>query len=211
MFERYTERARRVLFFARYEASQLGRLAIEPHHLMLGLLREGKGITSRILANAKIDFVRLRAELESRSAFQEKVSTSVEIPFDEATKRVLMSAPEEADRFNHDYIGTEHLLLGILRDEGSELAELLNENGLALEKVRSEIASILNEGPRLDRDQDVCCFCGKPLSFVTSDAVTLQVLRPGQLEGGQTLHAHVPCLQARVIADIVLFPDENDG
>ena len=112
MFERYTERARRVLFFARYEASQLGSVSIETEHLLLGLIREGKGLTSRIFARSHLSLENIRKEIEGRTVFREKVSTSVEIPFSVETKRVLEFAAEEADRLLHNYIGTEHLLLG---------------------------------------------------------------------------------------------------
>ena len=98
MFERYTERARRVLFFARYEASQLGSISIETEHLLLGLIREGKGLTSRIFARSHLSLESIRKEIEGRTVFREKVSTSVEIPFSAETKRVLQFAAEEADR-----------------------------------------------------------------------------------------------------------------
>src|SRR5688572_29636761 len=111
VFERYTERARRVLFFARYEASQLGSIAIETEHLLLGLIREGKGLTSRIFARSHLSLENIRKDIEGRTVFREKVSTSVEIPFSAETKRVLGFAAEEADRLLHNYIGTEHLLL----------------------------------------------------------------------------------------------------
>ena len=89
MFERYSERARRVLFFARYEASQLGSISIETEHLLLGLLREGKGVTGRIFGRAHLSFDRIRREIEERTAFHEKISTSVEMPFSREAKRVL--------------------------------------------------------------------------------------------------------------------------
>ena len=102
MFERYTERARRVLFFARYEASQLGSMSIETEHLLLGLIREGKGLTSRIFARSHLSLENIRKEIEGRTVFREKVSTSVEIPFSAETKRVLQFAAEEADRLLHN-------------------------------------------------------------------------------------------------------------
>src|SRR5436190_2105006 len=110
MFERYTERARRVLFFARYEASQLGSISIETEHLLLGLIREGKGLTSRIFARSHLSLENIRKDIEGRTVFREKVSTSVEIPFSAETKRVLQYAAEEADRLLHNYIGTQHVL-----------------------------------------------------------------------------------------------------
>src|SRR6187431_434619 len=145
MFERYTERARRVLFFARYEASQLGSISIETEHLLLGLIREGKGLTSRIFARSHLSLENIRKDIEGRTVFREKVSTSVEIPFSAETKRVLQYAAEEADRLLHNYIGTEHLLLGILRKERSVAATILMEKGMRLHQVREDIVQLLNE------------------------------------------------------------------
>src|SRR6201990_2477069 len=151
MFERYTERARRVLFFARYEASQLGSISIETEHLLLGLIREGKGLTSRIFARSHLSLENIRKEIEGRTVFREKVSTSVEIPFSAETKRVLQFAAEEADRLLHNYIGTEHLLLGILREERSVAASILMEKGMRLNAVRDDIVQLLNEKTTLTR------------------------------------------------------------
>jgi len=144
MFERYTERARRVLFFARYEASQLGSLSIETEHLLLGLIREGKGLTSRIFARSHLSLEAIRRETEGRTVFREKVSVSVEIPFSAEAKRALGFAAEEADRLLHNYIGTEHLLLGILREERSVAASILMEKGMRLHTVRDDVVQLLN-------------------------------------------------------------------
>ena len=151
MFERYTERARRVLFFARYEASQLGSISIETEHLLLGLIREGKGLTSRIFPRSHLSLDSIRKDIEGRTVFREKVSTSVEIPFSAETKRVLQYAAEEADRLLHNYIGTEHLLLGILREERSVAATILMEKGMRLHAVREDIVQLLNEKTTLTR------------------------------------------------------------
>ncbi|MEO2199174.1 MAG: ATP-dependent Clp protease ATP-binding subunit [bacterium] len=151
MFERYTERARRVLFFARYEASQLGSISIETEHLLLGLIREGKGLTSRIFARSHLSLEGIRKDIEGRTVFREKVSTSVEIPFSTETKRVLQFAAEEADRLLHNYVGTEHLLLGILREERSVAASILVEKGMRLSTVREDIVQLLNEKTTLTR------------------------------------------------------------
>ncbi|MEE2638392.1 MAG: ATP-dependent Clp protease ATP-binding subunit [Acidobacteriota bacterium] len=151
MFERYTERARRVLFFARYEASQLGSISIETEHLLLGLIREGKGLTSRIFARSHLSLEGIRKEIEGRTVFREKVSTSVEIPFSTETKRVLQFSAEEADRLLHNYVGTEHLLLGILREERCVAASILVEKGMRLNTVREDIVQLLNEKTTLTR------------------------------------------------------------
>lgn len=144
MFERYTERARRVLFFARYEASQFGNRSITPEHLLLGLLREGKGLTSRLLARSNLTIEELRDELVARIPVAEKFGTSVEVPFDPQAKRVLQFGAEEADRLLHNDIGTEHLLLGVLREETSGAAQVLLGRGLSLESVRYQIVYLLN-------------------------------------------------------------------
>ena len=145
MFERYTERARRVLFFARYEASQLGSISIETEHLLLGLIREGKGLTSRIFARSHLSLESIRKEIEGRTVFREKVSTSVEIPFSAETKRVLQFAAEEADRLLHNYIGTEHLLLGLVREGEGIAAGVLESLGVNLDKVRHQVIHVLSQ------------------------------------------------------------------
>jgi ATP-dependent Clp protease ATP-binding subunit ClpC len=150
MFERFTEQARRTLFFARYEASQLGGLAIETEHLLLGLTRNRKGLTGHLFTRLGVPIATIRLEVEGRSLFRERVSTSVEIPFSEQTKRVLDYAGEEADRLRHNYIGTEHLLLGMLREERSVAATVLMEKGMRLEAVRQEIMTLLNENPAME-------------------------------------------------------------
>jgi ATP-dependent Clp protease ATP-binding subunit ClpC len=133
------------LFFARYEATQLGSTAIETEHLLLGLIREGKGLTSRIFTRSHLSLESIRKEIEGRTVFREKVSTSVDIPFSSETKRVLQFAAEEADRLLHTYIGTEHLLLGLLREERSVAASILYEKGMRLASVREDIVQLLNE------------------------------------------------------------------
>jgi ATP-dependent Clp protease ATP-binding subunit ClpC len=145
MFERYTESARRVLFFARYEVSQLGNTSIEPEHVLLGLVRENKGIVARILALSQVSPDDIRREIVNRSALHEKIATSVEIPFSAGTKRVLQFTAEEADRLGHSYIGTEHLLLALLRDERSAPGSILATLGLQLGDVRRTIAELSAE------------------------------------------------------------------
>lgn len=139
MFERYTEKARRVIFFARYEASQFGSPYIETEHLLLGLLREDKALTNRFLRSSK-SVESIRQQIEDHTVVREKVSTSVDLPLSNEGKRVLAYAAEEAERLSHKHIGTEHLLLGLLREEKSFAAALLHERGVRLSSVREELA-----------------------------------------------------------------------
>jgi ATP-dependent Clp protease ATP-binding subunit ClpC len=154
MFERYTEKARRVIFFARYEASQFGAPAIEPEHLLLGLMREDKTLTARFLARAQASLEAIRKEIEGRAPLREKISTSVELPLAPETKRVLAYAHEESDRLQHRHIGTEHLLLGLLREERSMASEILHERGLRLAAVREEVARATGSDPRASQKKD---------------------------------------------------------
>ena len=147
MFERFNERARRVLFFARYEASHLGGISIETEHLLLGLIRENKGIAAPVFARSRLSLGRIRQEIESRTIVREKIATSVEIPFSAESKRVLQYAAAEADRLMHNYIGVEHLLLGILREEGCMAASVLMEQGMHLDTVRAIVVQALGERP----------------------------------------------------------------
>src|SRR5881227_1783597 len=140
MFERYTEKARRVIFFARYEASQFGAPAIEPEHLLLGLMREDKTLAGRFFPRAQITIESIRREIEGRTILRERIPTSVELPLAPETKRVLHFSNDESDRLQHRHIGTEHLLLGLLREERSMAAQILFERGLRLAAVRDEIA-----------------------------------------------------------------------
>ena len=138
MFERYTETARRVIFFARYEASQFGSAYIESEHLLLGLLREDKALANRFLhSHAAVESI--RKEIEGRSDVRAATSTSVDLPLSHISKRVLAYAAEEGERLSHKHIGTEHLLLGLLREEGCLAAEILNGRGLNLSTIREEL------------------------------------------------------------------------
>jgi ATP-dependent Clp protease ATP-binding subunit ClpC len=145
MFEKYTEKARRVIFFARYETSQLGARRIETEHVLLGLLREDKALSSRFFPHAEAALESIRRQIEGRSSVREKISTSVELPLSDESKRVLTYAAEEADRLMCNYIGTEHILLGLLREEKSLASEILYENGLRLSRVREELAGSSTE------------------------------------------------------------------
>jgi ATP-dependent Clp protease ATP-binding subunit ClpC len=153
MFERYTEKARRVIFFARYEASQFGSPYIETEHLLLGLLREDKALTNRFLrSHASIESI--RKQIEGRTTIREKVSTSVDLPLSQECKRVLAYAAEEAERLSHKHIGTEHLLLGLLREEKSFAAEILHERGLRLSAIREELGRVQSEKSSSNRPKE---------------------------------------------------------
>jgi ATP-dependent Clp protease ATP-binding subunit ClpA len=138
MFERYSEKARRAIFFARYEASQFGSPYVETEHLLLGLLREDKALADALVGSHAI-IESIRKQIEGHTAIREKISTSVDLPLSNECKHVLGYASEEAERLSHKHIGTEHLLLGILREENCFAAVIMRERGLQLPAVREAL------------------------------------------------------------------------
>ena len=141
MFERFTEPARRIMFFARYEASQFGSPFIETEHLLLGILREDKALVTRLL-HSLTAIGPIRREIEAASPVRQKISTSVDLPLSSESKRALAYAAEEAGGINAKQIAPEHLLLGLLREEKCFAAEILRQRGLTVDRVRRD-----NQGP----------------------------------------------------------------
>jgi len=146
-FERYTLKARQALFFSRYEASQLGSVSIEPEHVLLGLIRAGQGLKGRIFERVRLSLEGARAEVAPATIVREPLPYSVEIPFSGQTKQILRAATEEADRLLHHDIGIAHLLLGILREQGSAATSILTQKGMRLQSVRDDIVHLVNEEP----------------------------------------------------------------
>ena len=138
MFERYSEKARRVIFFARYEASTFGSPYIETEHLLLGILREDKALANRYLHSYEA-IESIRKQIDASTTIREKIPTSVDLPLSHESKHVLAYAAEEAARLDQPVIETEHLLLGLLREEKSFAAEILRERGVTLSQSRDDI------------------------------------------------------------------------
>jgi len=146
MFELYTEKARRVIFFSRYEASQFGSPHIETEHLLLGLVREDKALTNRFF-RSHASVASIRKQIEEQTTIREASSISVDLPLSSESRRVLAYAAEEMERLAHKHLGTEHLLLGLLREEGGLAARLLSERGISLEETRAKIAAAATPAP----------------------------------------------------------------
>lgn len=141
MFERYTEKAKRAIFFARYECSQFGSPTIESEHLLLGILRENKSWYNFFRKPLVEGEASIRKQIEQHTPPGQKISTSVDLPLSDECTRIFAWAAEEADQFSHRFIGTEHLFLGILREPTCYAATLLNERGVSLDHARSQIGS----------------------------------------------------------------------
>lgn len=134
MFERFTEKARRAIFFARFEASQYGSPCIATEHLLLGLLREDRSL-ARWFPNRPDVEPEIRAEIETHITPNKRIPTSIEIPLSADCKRVLQLAGEAADRLGHPHVEPVHLLLGLLRVETSLAARILNARALKSDKM----------------------------------------------------------------------------
>ena len=164
MFKRYNEGARRVIFFARYEASQLGSHEITPEHIMLALFREDRRLTTQFLTVTQMDDMRREIELKCRMG--EMVATSADLPLSSASKRILAYAAEEAEARKSEHIGTAHLFIGLLVERNTIAADLLRAHGLDLKAVRSALLTDVHVRPEPGESFsgsfiDVEIFCGK--------------------------------------------------
>ena len=143
MFERYAESAKRALFFARYEVSELGASQIEPEHVLLGLTRQVPRLVARVMALPEVSVEILRAEIACAPVVRDRLAGSVEIPFSAATQRLLLFTAEEADRLGCSSIKAEHLLLGLLKEESSVAWAILTSRGLRVDEARNAIVTTL--------------------------------------------------------------------
>jgi pimeloyl-ACP methyl ester carboxylesterase/ketosteroid isomerase-like protein len=139
MFERFTEKARRVIFFARYEASQRGSPIIETEHLLLGLLREDSSLFSRYVPSYRASD--LRAALDRQLPRRDPIPDRVEVPLSQECRSALTQAKHEADRLNHRHIGTEHLLLALLREQNSFASRFLLQWGFQIASLENQLAA----------------------------------------------------------------------
>ena len=146
MSNRFTERAQRVILIAQEEAKRLNHDYVRTEHLLLGLIALGEGVAAQVLANLGVDLRRVRNEIEKIVGPGDNVMLLGEIPFTPRAKKVLELAVEEAQNMGHNYVGTEHLLLGLIREEEGVAARVLENLGVRLDVVREEVISLLGEG-----------------------------------------------------------------
>src|SRR5512142_178991 len=146
MFNRFTERARKVIVYAKEEARRFNHDYIGTEHLLLGLIREGEGVAAAVMQKLGVDFESIRIEVEKLVQPGPQTQVLGDIPFTPRAKKALELAAEEARALGHNYIGTEHLLLGLVREgEGMAYRVLLNL-GLDLNRLRTEVMELLGSG-----------------------------------------------------------------
>ncbi|OFX33623.1 MAG: nucleotide exchange factor GrpE [Armatimonadetes bacterium RBG_16_67_12] len=144
MFERYTERARRVIILAQEEAKRLGHSTVGTEHVLLGIIREGDGVASKVLKNLNISSERVRAEIEDAIGRGERAPHE-EVEFSPRAKKVLDLAKVEARHLGHNYIGTEHLLLSLIHEGEGVAARVLEAFGADLARVRAQTLDLPGE------------------------------------------------------------------
>ena len=144
MHDKFTERVRKVMYLAREEAARLQHDYIGTEHLLLGLIREGEGIAANVLSNLGLDLDVIRQAVESMVASPGGTLTIGEIPFTPKAKRVLELSIDEARQLGHNYIGTEHILLGLIREGEGVAAQVLGKLGADLNKVRQQVIQLLS-------------------------------------------------------------------
>ncbi|HZS32144.1 MAG TPA: ATP-dependent Clp protease ATP-binding subunit [Methylomirabilota bacterium] len=145
MFERFTERARRVIILAREEAGRFRHDFVGTEHILLGLIRDGEGIATAVLQRLGLRLETVKSEVERALAGFPKTLTFGEVPFTPQAKRVLELSIEEARQLGHNYIGTEHLLLGVMKEGQSIAAKILESLGARLDEVRQETLALLGD------------------------------------------------------------------
>src|SRR5712672_1792931 len=143
MFERFTDRARKVMALANQEAQRFNHEYIGTEHILLGLVKEGSGVAANVLKNLDIDLRKIRLEVEKIVQSGPDMVTMGKLPQTPRAKKVIEYSIEEARNLNHNYVGTEHLLLGLLREQEGVAAQVLMNLGLKLEDVREEVLNLL--------------------------------------------------------------------
>jgi ATP-dependent Clp protease ATP-binding subunit ClpC len=146
MFERFTDRARKVMALANQEAQRFNHEYIGTEHILLGLVKEGSGVGATVLKNLDVDIKKLRLEVEKLVKSGPDMVTMGKLPHTPRAKKVIEFAIEEARSLNHTYVGTEHLLLGLLRESEGIAAQVMMNLGLRLEDVRQEVLNLLGAG-----------------------------------------------------------------
>ena len=146
MYERFTDRARKVMQLANQEAQRFNHEYIGTEHILLGLVKEGSGVAANVLKNLDVDLRKIRLEVEKLVQSGPEMVTMGKLPQTPRAKKVIEYSMEEARSLNHNYVGTEHILLGLLREQEGVAAQVLMNLGLKLEEVREEVLNLLGHG-----------------------------------------------------------------
>src|SRR5262245_13834766 len=181
MYERFTDRAGKVMQLANQEAQRFNHEYIGTEHILLGLVKEGSGVATIALKNLDVDLPKIRREVEKIVQFGPDAVTTGKLPKTPRAEQAIKYSIEEARNLNHYYVGTEHLLLGLLREQEGVAAQVLMNLGLKLEDVREEVLTILGENlegsktPSLPTDPPVSHDLNTTLMYFPGEVI--QVLK----------------------------------
>ena len=153
MFDRFTDRAKKVMSFARQEAMKFNHEYIGTEHILLGLVQEGSGVAANVLKNMSVDLEKIRHEVEKIVKTGPSMVTMGQLPFTPRAKKVLELSMEEASQLSHNYIGTEHLLLGLIRENEGIAAQVLTNLGVKLDEVREEVLEFLGASENNEEEE----------------------------------------------------------
>ncbi len=154
MYERFTDRARKVMQLANQEAQRFNHEYIGTEHVLLGLIKEGSGVAANVLKNLQVDLRKIRLEVEKIVQSGPETVTMGKLPQTPRVKKVIEYAMEEARSLNHNYVGTEHILLGLLREQEGVAAQVLVNLGLKLDEVREEVLNLLGHGLEMSESSE---------------------------------------------------------
>jgi len=143
MYERFTERVRKVMQLANREAQRFNHEYIDTEHILLGVVKEGSGIAATVLGNLGVDLRKIRLEVEKQLESSPEMVTMGKLPQTPRAKRVIEYSMEEARNLNHAHVGTEHILLGLLREQEGKAAQVLMNLGLEIEAVQKEVLNVI--------------------------------------------------------------------
>jgi len=180
MFERLTDRARKVMALANQEAQRFNHEYIGTEHILLGLVKEGSGVGANVLKNLDVDLRKVRLEVEKLVKSGPDMVTMGKLPQTPRAKKVIEYAIEEARNLNHNYVGTEHLLLGLLREHDGVAAQVLMNLGLKLEQVREEVLNLLGAGVESDESG------GEPIEGAGGQPAEGGAQQPAQARSGKS-------------------------
>jgi ATP-dependent Clp protease ATP-binding subunit ClpA len=174
-FDRFTERARKVLTLAQEEAHRFNHNYIGPEHLLLGLTSEGEGVAAKVLSNLGIELTKVRSAVEFIIGRGERQVIG-EIGLTPRAKKVIELAVDEARRLDHHYVGTEHLLLGLIREGEGMAAGVLESLGVNLEKVRSEVIKVLTQTGSSEHAMGGAAPARTPTTFTSWEHLVVRII-----------------------------------
>jgi len=195
MFERFTDRARKVMALANQEAQRFNHEYIGTEHILLGLVKEGSGVGATVLKNLYVDIKKLRLEVEKLVKSGPDMVTIGKLPQTPEAKKVIEYAIEEARLLNHNYVGTEHILLGLLRESEGIAAQALMNLGLKLEDVRQEVLNLLGAGNMFehftDRSRKVMALANQEAQRLNHEYIDTEHILLGLIKEGSGIGATI--------------------